>query len=67
MSNITDFITYELYPALWDRLDRAFPYMDFQKRGGDWQSPKKLNGEASTPQRGGLPEYWNREAIVYLL
>ena len=51
MSNITDFITYELYPALWDRLDSAFPYMDFQKRGGDWQSPKKLNGKASTPHR----------------
>lgn len=51
MNTITDFINYELYPALWDRLDRAFPSMHFQRRGGDWQSPYKLNGERSSDNR----------------
>lgn len=51
MNTLQDFIEYELYPALWDRLDRAFPSMHFQRRGGDWQSPYKLNGERSSDNR----------------
>ena len=51
MNTITDFINYELYPALWNSLDRAFPSMGFVQRGGDWQSPKKLNGDTSSPYR----------------
>lgn len=51
MNTLQDFIEYELYPTLWDRLDRAFPSMHFQRRGGDWQSPYKLNGERSSDNR----------------
>lgn len=51
MSSLQDFIEYELYPTLWDRLDRAFPSMHFQRRGGDWRSPYKLNGERSSDNR----------------
>ena len=51
MNNLQNFIEYELYPTLWERLDRAFPSMAFQKRGGDWISPYKLNGERSSDNR----------------
>lgn len=51
MNNLQDFITYELYPTLFNSLDRAFPSMSFQRRGGDWHSPYKLNGERSSDNR----------------
>ena len=47
MSNLTDFIKNELYPALFDRVDEAFPSMQFQRYKGGWASPYKLNGERS--------------------
>ena len=45
MSDITNFVKYELYPALYSRIDRAFPDMEFRRRGNIWGSPYKLNGE----------------------
>ena len=47
MSNLTDFIQNELYPRLFEVVDRAFPSMDFQPYRGGWASPYKLNGERS--------------------
>ena len=51
MNALTDFIQYELYPALYERIDSAFPEMDFHKRGGDWHSSHYLNGEPTSPHR----------------
>lgn len=51
MNSITDFINYELYPALWERLDSAFPLMDFKRKGGEWHSSHYLNGEPTSPRR----------------
>jgi len=51
MNSLTDFIQYELYPSLFERIDVAFPELDFQRRGGDWQSSKKLNGEPASEHR----------------
>ena len=45
MSDITNFVKYELYPALYSRIDRAFPDMEFKRQGNMWVSPYKLNGE----------------------
>lgn len=51
MNALTDFINYELYPALWDRIDLAFPELEFRKKGGDWRSSHYLNGEPTSPHR----------------
>ena len=51
-NTLTEFIQYELYPALYERLDSAFPELQLKRRSnGDWHSPNKLNGEASSPFR----------------
>lgn len=47
MTNLTDFIQNELYPRLFEVVDRAFPSMDFKPYRGGWASPYKLNGERS--------------------
>ena len=47
MTNLTDFIQNELYPRLFEVVDRAFPSMDFKPYRGGWASPFKLNGERS--------------------
>ena len=44
MSDLTDYIKNELYPVLFDRIDEAFPSMDFQMYMGRWISPYKLDG-----------------------
>lgn len=51
MNTLTDFIQYELYPALWERIDSAFPEMDFHRKGGDWHSSHYLNGDDTSPHR----------------
>ena len=47
MKPITEFINNELYPRLFEVVDRAFPSMDFKPYRGGWASPYKLNGERS--------------------
>lgn len=47
MKPISDFIHNELYPHLFEAVDRAFPSMEFQRYRGGWASPYKLNGERS--------------------
>jgi DNA primase catalytic core len=44
MSNITDWIKYELYPNLFDSIDRALPEHEFKKHSGGWRSKTYLNG-----------------------
>jgi DNA primase catalytic core len=44
MSNITDWIKYELYPSLFDSIDRALPEHDFKRYSGGWRSKTYLDG-----------------------
>ena len=64
MMSITDFLKYELYPALWDRIDEAFPSMSFRKKGSKWISPYHLNGEKAKSDYGSYisEQYHNRIA-----
>ena len=43
MSNITDWIKYELYPTLFDRIDIALPEHDFKRYSGGWRSKTYLD------------------------
>ena len=42
MSNITDWIKYELYPTLFESIDIALPEFNFKRRGINWVSFNKL-------------------------
>lgn len=44
-SQITDFIKYELYPALYSCIDRAFPEHSFRPYSNEWRSKTYLTGE----------------------
>ncbi|SOU86452.1 DnaB-like helicase C-terminal domain-containing protein [Tenacibaculum dicentrarchi] len=44
MSNITDWIQYELYPNLFEVIDTAFPEHNFKRYPGGWKSKTYLNG-----------------------
>lgn len=46
MSNITDFIRYELYPSLFERINTAFPEHDFKRFPGGWRSKTYMDGTA---------------------
>jgi DNA primase catalytic core len=46
MSNITEWIKYELYPTLFESIDIAFPEHNFKRFAGDWRSKTYLTGEA---------------------
>lgn len=45
MSNLTDFIKYELYPALYERIDIALPEHKFIRYSGGWRSKTYLSGD----------------------
>jgi len=45
MSNITDWIKYELYPSLYESIDIALPEHNFKHYPGGWRSKTYLNGE----------------------
>jgi len=47
MSNITDWIKYELYPSLFSCVDKALPEFSFRLRGKNWVSTnyRKITGE----------------------
>lgn len=47
MNDLQNFKEYSLYPSLWERIDVAFPEMEFTKRGGYWRSPKHIDGSPS--------------------
>jgi DNA primase catalytic core len=42
MSNITDWIKYELYPTLFESIDTALPEFSFKRKGRNWVSSNKL-------------------------
>jgi DNA primase catalytic core len=43
MSNITDWIRYELYPTLYENIDTALPEFNFKKFRGGWMSSLKID------------------------
>lgn len=44
MSNITDWIKYELYPTLFQSIDIALPEHNFKRYSGGWRSKTYLDG-----------------------
>ena len=64
MNNLTDFIRWELEPALYDNIDRAFPDMGFKLKGRKWISSKHLDGSESSDGEGSYisETYSNRIA-----
>jgi len=44
MSNITDWIKYELYPSLFENIDRALPEHSFKRYPGGWRSKTYIDG-----------------------
>ena len=44
MSNITDWIKYELYPSLYEIIDVVLPEHDFKRYAGGWRSKTYLDG-----------------------
>jgi len=45
------FVEDRLLPACFDRIDQIFPSMDFQRAGGAWKSPYKLDGSPAKNKR----------------
>ena len=45
------FVDEELYPSIWDNLNKLFPEMEFNYVLGKWRSPKKLDGSKPTDPR----------------
>ena len=43
MSNITDWIKYELYPTLFESIDTALPEFSFKNFSGGWRSSLKID------------------------
>jgi DNA primase catalytic core len=51
MSNLTDWINYELYPALFEVIDQALPEHSFNRYPGGWMSRTYLNGSPHPSRR----------------
>ena len=65
MSNITDWIKYELYPNLFEVIDTAFPEHEFRKYSGGWRSKTYLNG---SPHKSRADKtVITKKAIGYIL
>ena len=44
MSNIGDWLNYEVYPSLFERVDIAFPELNFKRDRNGWRSSLKIDG-----------------------
>lgn len=65
MSNITDWIKYELYPSLFEVIDTALPEHEFKRYAGSWISKTYLDG---TPHQNRTDKtVINKRAIGYIL
>ena len=51
MNDITLFLNDTIYPILFERIDTAFPEMNFRRVGRRWESAYKLSGEKSRSGR----------------
>jgi len=65
MSNITEWIKYELYPSLFEVIDTALPEHEFKRYAGSWISKTYLDG---TPHQNRTDKtVVNKRAIGYIL
>ena len=48
MSDLTEWINYTLYPALFEAIPQAFPEHHFERWSGGWRSKTKLDGSPHT-------------------
>ena len=60
MSNISDWIKYELYPSLYGSIDRALPEFDFMLKRGNWVSRNKLKVTGEQGDSIGKVCIWER-------
>jgi len=44
MNNLSDWIDYSLYPALFENIDRAFPEHNFKRCALGWKSKTYIDG-----------------------
>lgn len=51
MSDLTNFIKYELLPRVFSSANSIFPSMELQQYQGGWRSSHKLDGSPSQPHR----------------
>lgn len=58
MSNITEWIKYELYPSLYDHIDQALPEFQFKRKGENWISSNKLKITGETGDSKGKVYIW---------
>ena len=67
MSSLSDWIKYELNPAIYEQIEAAFPELSFTRTArGEWNSPRKIDGSEPrqprrdktviTPKRPGILE-----------
>lgn len=64
MNSITDWIKYELYPTLFDHIDRAFPEHQFTRFSGGWKSRTYLNG---APHKRSDKTVVSKSAFGYII
>lgn len=64
MNTIEEFKEYELYPSLFDRIDRAFPELHFRKKGSKWESSYHLDGSKDSQNKDITFVYGNSKFMA---
>lgn len=64
MNERNDFINNELYPALFNYLDRAFPQMEFKLRGSRWESKIHTDGQRDSKGQATTFVYQNNPFVA---
>lgn len=62
--NLEQFKEYELFPSLYDRLDTAFPEMEFKRKGNRWESSHHLNGDKDSSNKVATYVYENSKFCI---
>lgn len=65
MSELTEWIKYELYPSLFEVIPQALPEFEFKRRGRNWVSSNKLKITGETGDSIGKVYVWEN-APAYL-
>jgi hypothetical protein len=64
MSELTEWIKYELYPSLFEVIPQALPEHNFRKVSGDWNSKTSTKTVTKTSQEGTKPNETRATFIV---
>ena len=65
MSNIGDWLNYEVYPSLFERVDIAFPELDFKRDRNGWRSRLKIDG--SEPKHSRPDKTYISSKAIYCI